>query len=271
MRRLLLCLPVVLLASCTFTPGAGFTTLSGASVGADFRPGARGDADDGVFTDLGYTVTIDVFELALGDAELLELQGGAGGLFDPADPPEGYGLCHNGHCHADDGRLVSYAEIEAELAGGSASFAPIVTLVSSQDYELLSGTAIATEVLPSVELPLAHMSQLEVDVSRVLLEGTVSGGPEDGGLDQPIELVVDLDPMAPFAAGIEFVVDRDTEPSLELAVQLSIDGTLFDGIDFATVSTGDDLTLTEQTEAASAALVENLLSNLPELLLMSND
>jgi hypothetical protein len=267
---LLLLLPLSL-TGCTFTPGTGFTTLSGASVGADFRPGARGDATDGVFTNLGYTVTVDAFELSLGDAELLELQGGAGGLFDPADPPEGYSLCHNGHCHADDGRLVSYAEIEAELAGGSATFVPIVTLLSGQDFELLSGTAIATEVLPSVELPLSHMSQLELDVGHMLLEGTVSGGPEGGGLDQPIALVVDLDPVAPFAAGIDFVVDRDTEPSLELAVQLSIDGTLFDDIDFATVSLGDDLILTEQTELAAAALVENLLGNLPDLLLTSND
>ena len=73
------------------------------------------------------------------------------------------------------------------------------------------------------------------------------------------------------AAGIDFVVDRDTEPSIELAVQLTVDGTLFDGIDFASVSGGDDLTLTEQTETASAVLVENLLRNLPYLLTMSND
>jgi len=269
--RLLLFLPSLLLAGCTFTPGSGFTTLSGASLGADFRPAARGDAESGVFTDLGYTVTIDAFELELGDAELLELQGGAGGLFDPADPPAGYSLCHNGHCHHDDGRLVSYAEIEAELAGGSAAFVPIVTLLSSGDYELLSGTAVATEVLPSVELPMADMSQLQLDVPWIALEGTVSGGPEVAGLDAPIDLVVDLDPVAPFTAGVDFVVGRDTEPSIELAVQLSIDGTLFDGIDFATASGGDDLVLTQQTELAAADLVENLLSNLPDLLLTSND
>ena len=267
----LLLLPLLLLAGCTFTPGSGFTTLSGASVGADFRPGARGDAETGFFTDLGYTVTVDAFELELGDVELLELQGGSDGLFDPANPPPGYGLCHNGHCHHDDGRLVSYAEIEAELAGDSAEFVPIVTLVSSGDYELLSGTAIATEVLPSMELPMADMGQLELDVPWIALEGTVSGGPDGAGLDEPIDLVVDLDPVAPLSSGIDFVVSRDSEPSIELAVQLTVDGTLFDGIDFATVSGGDDLTLTQQTEIASAVLVENLLSNLPTLLLMSND
>ena len=32
----------------------------------------------------------------------------AGAGFDPAQPPEGYSLCHNGHCHSADGRLVAY-------------------------------------------------------------------------------------------------------------------------------------------------------------------
>lgn len=266
----LLALPATL-TGCTFTPGTGFATVSGASLGASFAPGARGSAEDGVLTDLGYAVTIDILSLELGDADLMELQGDGDVTFDPADPPPGYALCHNGHCHADDGRLVSYAEIEAELAGDSAEFVPIVSLLGGQEFDLLAPTAIEATVSPSTELPMADMSQLEFGATRLLLEGTVTGGPEGAELDPPIDLVVDLELTAPFAGGIDFVVDRESEPSIELAIQLTIDGTLFDDIDFTTVSGGDDLTLTETTDAASVALIENLLANLPALLVTAND
>ncbi|MFT5429725.1 MAG: hypothetical protein ACI9OJ_000397 [Myxococcota bacterium] len=41
--------------------------------------------------------------------------------FDPASPPDGYSLCHGGHCHHDSGALVSYEDIAAELGGGGES------------------------------------------------------------------------------------------------------------------------------------------------------
>ena len=44
----------------------------------------------------------------------------------PGKPPPGYTLCHNGHCHHPSGRLVPYAEIEAELAGGGVGTAAVV-------------------------------------------------------------------------------------------------------------------------------------------------
>jgi len=52
--------------------------------------------------------------------------------FDPADPPEGYSLCHNGHCHADSGELVDYEDISAELAGGQTSAGGVVQAIDSE-------------------------------------------------------------------------------------------------------------------------------------------
>ena len=64
-----------------------------------------------VVDDLKVTVGFDAFSL------VLAAQGAAG--FDPANPPEGYSLCHNGHCHSDSGALVDYEDIALEMAGGS--------------------------------------------------------------------------------------------------------------------------------------------------------
>ena len=36
-------------------------------------------------------------------------------VFDPTNPPPGYSLCHNGHCHHDSGELVDYEDIQLEL------------------------------------------------------------------------------------------------------------------------------------------------------------
>ena len=269
LSALLLALPL-LQAGCTFTPGAGFATVTGASLEARFEPGARGSASEGVLTDLGYAVVLDSVVLELGDADLLELQGGAGGAFDPAAPPPGYSLCHNGHCHADDGRLVSYAEIEAELAGDSAEFVPIVSLLGSGEYDLLAGASIEPSISPSAELPQCELSQLELGASRLWLEGTVAGGADGGELAAPIALLVDLELSAPFAAGVDLTIDRDSEPEIELHIQLLVDGTLFDGLDFTALGAGGDLALTDPTDPASAALAERLLANLPALVVTAD-
>ena len=57
---------------------------------------------------------------------VLAAQGAAG--FDPANPPEGYSLCHNGHCHSDSGALVDYEDIALEMAGGSGGARVVVGL-----------------------------------------------------------------------------------------------------------------------------------------------
>jgi hypothetical protein len=48
-------------------------------------------------------------------------------LFDPQNPPEGYGSCHNGHCHSESGELVSYETIQLELNGASVGAVSILT------------------------------------------------------------------------------------------------------------------------------------------------
>ena len=50
----------------------------------------------------------------------------AGGVFDPNNPPPGWKLCHRNHCHHEDGRVASYAQVMQEvgatsIAGGQAA------------------------------------------------------------------------------------------------------------------------------------------------------
>lgn len=212
---------ILLLAGCAFGPGTGFATLRGAELVAAFVPGeARDLGGDVVLTDQGFEVRLDRFEVDADGIELLELEGGVAGAFDPADPPPGYSLCHGGHCHADDGALVSYAEIEAELAGDGAALVPIVSF-PLDGLDLLAGVEAELRPRPGPELPEARITIVRLLASAVRLEGEVAGvGP----------LVVDL-PLGPVDGGTELVVDRSAPAALRLAIGWTVDGTLLDGID----------------------------------------
>ena len=40
-------------------------------------------------------------------------------VFDPKNPPPGWVLCHNNHCHHQDGRVASYAQVMQEMGATS--------------------------------------------------------------------------------------------------------------------------------------------------------
>ena len=114
-----------------------------ASMTATFAPSPDRLDDQGrLKTAANYVV--DIEEISLGfDAFSLVLaaQGAAG--FDPANPPEGYSLCHNGHCHSDSGALVDYEDIALEMAGGSGG-ARVAVGLDSEPKALYAAAAAAT-------------------------------------------------------------------------------------------------------------------------------
>ena len=142
------CIVAVLLAGCTFEAGGPFATLS-ASLRAGYVVPADRDAGDGwqrLSSD--YQVRVTTVRLQLDDIQLLAAGEGAAS-FDPSNPPAGYSLCHNGHCHSSDGRLVPYADIEAELAGASGGqTTPAVSLVVGEALDL-TGPAERAADLPA--------------------------------------------------------------------------------------------------------------------------
>jgi hypothetical protein len=42
-----------------------------------------------------------------------------GKVFDPNNPPPGWKLCHRNHCHHEDGRVASYAQVMQEVGATS--------------------------------------------------------------------------------------------------------------------------------------------------------
>lgn len=173
-----------LLAGCVWGPGEPFVEL----VQVDLQVEVDGDADARV----------------TGARLLLQsLQGGVS--FDPADPPEGYSLCHNGHCHKDDGTLPTYEQIEAELAGDAAEWTDELRTAAG-DAE--SGGGSVGLLRSPTALPVATIGRALVDLDG--LEVDRGGGPLALG---PVELPADF----------SLPVDRDAPPRARLRVTVTVD------------------------------------------------
>lgn len=231
MRRALL-VPALLLAGCTFQPGTGFSTLDRVAFEASVAPSAARDlGDDTVLTDLGYRVAISEATLSASSLALQELSGGAAGSFDPAEPPPGYTLCHGGHCHAEDGRVVDYADVEAELAGASASFVDRVSVPLDSSYDLTDGGEAfdLTDAASTLELPLGSVDRAVLQSVALSLRADVFH--DDLG-DTPLPLQIELE-IGTVSAGISLDIDRDSPALLILDSSWGIRGDSFDGIDFA--------------------------------------
>jgi len=260
-------LALVSISGCTFEPGTGFATITEAEVAAFFEPGAARQLDDGnLLTDLGYHIDVEELSLRVESISLDEFRasGGSEGSFDPADPPPGYTLCHGGHCHADDGSLVSYEDVQAEMAGGGSSFTPLATLPVEADLDILDDeTILLDEVLPSRELPRGTIARVVMSLGSLNLRATVTGGTNEYDLgDREVDFSADLDISTPITVVTSRSIDRDSSETIELHVDLIADGTLFDGLDIRALADEDDRVVFENMdEPAALVLTGSLLGS----------
>jgi len=243
-------------SACTFEDGTGFATVRGAQLEVSFQPGARA-LDGAVLTSGGYRVRLESFSAELQSFELDELTSSGGASFDPANPPPGYTLCHGGHCHAVDGRLVDYADVEAELAGGGSSLSAIATFPIGTTIDLLAGERIELDAVePSRELPRANVRKSALTFARAEVSGSVSGGPPELA-ETPLSVALSgARPTGP----VELEITRDGPAELRLDALLGIDGTLFDDVDWAGLA-GDGAIVVEPESPAAETLTTALSNN----------
>ncbi len=199
----------LLLVGCTFDAGLAWAEITDGQLRAAYEPGEARDLGYATLTADGEEIVVDSMTLAAGTLILQDLSGG--GSFDPAYPPEGYSLCHNGHCHAADGSLPSYAEVAA--ATGGATLTDLVSWPIDAELDLLAGEQIA---LQGAELPEAFIGQVQLTASAFYVTGESSEGPFD------LEVA-----LTSITAGAEL----DTywaPPTFAIDITLERDGTVFD-------------------------------------------
>ncbi len=220
-------------AGCATGPGHGFGEIVGLTLDARYAPGVARDLGDGwALTDRGYRVRLDRLEVEASSLALEQLAGGGGEVtFDPANPPDGFLLCHGGHCHAEDGSVWSYEEVEAELAGGEDAWSTVVTFDLARGLDLREGAVVEWGACdPSCTLPAADVGRVSLPLEEVSLEATVW---DDA--DGTVAWTVELEPGAvgTLRGALDLPLDRDHDPVLTLGLTAAVDGVLLDGIDLA--------------------------------------
>ncbi len=184
-----------------------------------------------------YLWQIETLQVELAATQLQLASDAAQLSFDPAKPPAGYSLCHGGHCHAADGRLVDYADIQAELLGDAAGPA-LVTL------PLEFTAAMAAEYGPPLaagplELPLGELATLRLAWRAVHLRARVWDGSPSGNRlpTKGIIMTVTL-PAASIAAQLAGSVGPHQPLHLSTRADLDVPVTFLDGLDVAALASG---------------------------------
>jgi hypothetical protein len=248
------------LGGCADGPGHGFATLESAELSGRLEPGVARDLGGAVLTNRGYEVSLVSLDIDVERLALEALQGGAEAApFDPAHPPPGFLLCHGGHCHAVDGRLVEYAEVEAGLAGGQAAFVPIVSLPVSAPLSLEPAGALGlVDFEPSDELVETTLRRASVLISGFRASGSVTGS----GIDAAgAPLSVDLALPSSLSKDLTLAINREGPERLELRVVITADGTLFDDLDFVDLQGAEGISIVDPESAAALTLGSSLLES----------
>jgi hypothetical protein len=259
-----LCLLATLISGCTFEPGRWFATLE-PSLNAAYLPRADRDAGEGwqrLSND--FQVRVTELHLELGEIALLAAAAPGGAVkLDPARPPPGYTLCHNGHCHHESGRLVPYAEIEAELAGGGDAIRTraVVSLPVGGPLQLATPVERSLTCRPSCNLDRLTIVRATVPVRALSVAGLVRDArtPPRLPAESPFrwELAPGADagaagPPPVLDAALDLPADHEHPPRVALRFQLALAASLFDGVELGALAGG------AADPAAEARLLQNL-------------
>jgi hypothetical protein len=156
-------------SGCTTDAGNPFAELRPTVLGRWAVPPDRQLPDGWVRLSSDHDLRLSRATLTLAAIDVVAAAAGAL-PFDPARPPPGYTLCHNGHCHDQKGRLVPYDQVGAETA---AADAPVPVSLPGLTLDLLAGTAQAPGCRPGCDLGLTDLRVVRAPVTAVDFEGTV--------------------------------------------------------------------------------------------------
>lgn len=272
MRRAFLFLSCLTLGGCAWEPGQGFAVVE-PIVRAAYELLADRTADnDYQRLSSDYQVRVTSASMRLSNIELIAIAAGPGS-FNPASPPPGYSLCHGGHCHRDDGALIPYEQIIAEMGGGGGS-TTVATLPVAEPLDLLAAEPRPVECMPDCALPEASVSQGRWGVEELLLEGTVRDGratprfPGERRFRWELTRAPQSEaPAAVLDGTVDLPSDRSTPPRAKLDLNLVLTAALFDPLDWSALKQ-DDTGVVDfnhaDNAAARATLQERLAAISPE-------
>ncbi len=262
---------LALAPGCAWDDGEPFATVSATLTAELAIPPGRDLGQGWQQLASNYQVAIDEWQV---EPDPLTLIGGdpdSAAGFDPANPPAGYSLCHNGHCHADDGSLVPYEDIAADLGQGGDTSAPVVAL-AVDDFDAAAGTEQSLACAPSCDVPRTQLLRAELPARRVVIRGRVRDGQEPARVAGEQEFAVELDIVTPeadpdadpsgdelrWSSPLAIAVDRGHDPDIALDVTLALEARVFDGVDWAARADAGQLNELDSDSATRQLVIDAL-------------
>lgn len=241
--------------ACALDAGAPLATVADGTLTARLvLPSARALGDHTLLGRDGERIELSTLALTVGEVVLSSGASGAG-AFDPAAPPPGFSTCHSGHCHADDGRLVPYADVQREAAGGSGLAVALAMPVEASADLLQASPLPLASFEPGRDLPRVTVVRGEVVVEHLTLTARISGGARE------LDLRVDLDLDQRWATALDLEI-ADAAPVVAPRVELVLDGLFLDALDTQTTTT-TTLVLDRPDAPGADALIRALASTQP--------
>ena len=251
----------LLVSSCTFTGDGDPWGEVAFDVEASFQAGERLESGR-VLTSRNYSIEVSEVELHLGSVTLNLVPAGTNQDFDPANPPEGFSLCHNGHCHADSGELVSFEDVAIIAAQREGDAGGVTQAIDAR--MLLSSTPTAvplSECSDACQTNFGELASVDLNVVGISFEGRVFDTLQEARLSDegvPISATIPLNLNLQRKVGT--AADKSTPVGIGVDVDLVLDGTLFDKIEWADLLQGSnsiDTTVLQGDDELNQQMIEN--------------
>lgn len=206
---------VLVASGCAFEPGQPWGRAA-LDLEAQFAPPARALDEEGrlLLDDGALRLERVVIGIESVELEMSSLEGDV--AFDPADPPPGYTLCHNGECHTEGGDIVPYEEVLVPAAGAAGA-----TFVVEEELVELGPDPAEVELgecSNECMLDRGRLARLVVRVGELVVEGERFD--ESGTSQGPFEYEAHVD--AEVAAPIEGTVDRGAPGGFVIESRMSL-------------------------------------------------
>ncbi len=197
----------LLLAGCTYEPGSPWGYLD-----AELQIDPVSDSGD--VEVISQSITLDEMQLRA------PAEAAAGAQdFDPSDPPPEFTLCHQDHCHHEDGYTVSYDDIAAGVgfeSGGQ---------ITAARRKLETSLGLNQGADQEVEFRLVDqvsINEAALTIDQLYIEAQLENGGEVYDLQITLAMAT-----RPFRTGISYRIGRDSPERQRAELEIDWPDSLF--------------------------------------------